>query len=236
MVPNRARDSLRYMSLLRYISLLLQLIEQGTQHFDRSDPAITPLWPIFESAYITEGFQFLSGLCCGTPITTSSSPTAPPYSPPRYLVNGRAGMFSSVLVRDVKGHSGDKGTLCRLQQKCTFTTCHIPNPISTTVNIIWSCLCSGSCSQDNKVSSDFEHWPNRQSRPWPVFAGHAATLQHHCPGLKCILGTDHIWPFPMTHSLLCQLAEIPMSILLGTRHGQQRRMPSVHKSHTLQSL
>ena len=32
------------------LSHLLQRIEQGTQHFDRNDPAITPLWPICESA------------------------------------------------------------------------------------------------------------------------------------------------------------------------------------------
>ena len=37
------------------LSHLLQRIEQGTQHFDRNDPAITPLWPICESAYVQEG-------------------------------------------------------------------------------------------------------------------------------------------------------------------------------------
>ena len=96
------------------LSHLLQRIEQGTQHFDRNDPAITPLWPICESAYVQEGVLLYQGSCCGTLITTSSSPTAPPRSPPRYLVDGTAGTGHSVLARDVEGHSGDKGTMRRL--------------------------------------------------------------------------------------------------------------------------
>ena len=86
MVPNRARDSNRHIAI-------------PPPAADRArDPALRSQWPCHNTPMAnlwvcvrTGRRPPVSGSCCGTLITTSSSPTAPPRSPPRYLRRWNSG-------------------------------------------------------------------------------------------------------------------------------------------------
>lgn len=117
------------------LSHLLKLGEQGVTNFDRTDPALSNLWPICQSVYSHEGV-IVSGPGSSPVISSPRNPQAPLRYTPGNLCNGTMCMRHCLLARDVEGHPRNERRMSGLQQKCTITGCNPTPTFFTTVDTV----------------------------------------------------------------------------------------------------